>query len=51
MFFVFVLYKINPQLFLWLIVSRIYPISISIQSEILIHYIPKLNGKVTYENI
>gem|GEM_PF-5091665 len=51
MFFVFVLYKINPQLFLWLFVSRICPISISIQSEILIHSISKLNREVLYENI
>jgi len=51
MFFVFVLYKINPQVFLWLIINRIRPISISIQSEILIHSISKLNRKVTYENI
>ncbi len=51
MFNVSVRKKINPQLFLWLIVSRICPISISIQSEILIHSISKLNRKVTYENI
>ncbi len=51
MFFVFVLYKINPQPFLWLFVSCICPISISIQSENLIHFISKLNREVTYENI
>jgi len=51
MFFVFAFKKINPQNFLWLIVNRICPISISIQSEIPIHSILKLNREVTYENI
>lgn len=37
--------------FLWLIVSCICQISISVQSEILIHSISKLNREVTYENI
>lgn len=51
MFFVFVLYNINPQKFLWLIVSRICPNSISTQSEIPIHCISKLFYEVSRENI
>jgi hypothetical protein len=51
MFFVSVLKKINPQNYLWLIINRICPNSIFIQSEIPIHPISKLFNEVNCENI
>jgi hypothetical protein len=51
MFFVSVPKKINPQNYLWLIVNRICPNSISIQSEIPIQSNSKIFYEVNRENI